>query len=165
MHLAFLQGFLLIGYMFHQTESWDHREVAVYSVLIVGAFLIFKRHRNLVFGLAALPILYRYTVVFPNLANHSNLSFFLFLLLTTFTFYKIQNTKTDSQMSLINTLRIFALITYFFATFHKFNSDFFNPEVSCANDKMGEYLDLLPSFFDFSKAYLRRLLPLLWRET
>ena len=80
MHLAFFQGFLLIAYMFHQTESWDHRDVAVYSVFVVAAFLVLKRYRNLVFGLASLPILYRYTLVFPNLANHSNLSFFLFLL-------------------------------------------------------------------------------------
>ncbi len=161
MYLAFFQGFLLIAYMFHQTESWDHRALAVYSIFVVGAFLIFKRQRNLVFGLAALPILYKYTVVFPNLANHSNLSFFLFLLLTTFSFYKFQNAKIDSLTPLIKTLRLFALITYFFAAFHKFNMDFFNPEVSCANDKMGEYLDLLPNFFDSSKVYLRRLLPLI----
>jgi hypothetical protein len=75
-------------------------------------------------------------------------------------FSELKKGKTDSLTPLIKTLRLFALITYFFATFHKFNSDFFNPEVSCANDKMGEYLDLLPSFFDFSKMYLRRLLPL-----
>ena len=161
MHLAFFQGFLLIAYMFHQTESWDHRYLAVYSIFVVAAFLVLKRYRNLVFGLASLPILYRYTLVFPNLANHSNLSFFLFLLLSTVTFYKLKSAKGDSLTPLIKTLRIFALITYFFAAFHKFNLDFFNPEVSCANDKMGEYLDLLPSFFDSYKVYLRRLLPLI----
>lgn len=160
MHLAFLQAFLLIAYMFHQTESWDHRDVAVYSIFVVGAFLVFRRHRNIVFAVAAVPILYRYSMIFPNLANHSNLSFFLFLLLTVITSYNLKNRSADTVFPLIKTLRLFALITYFFAAFHKFNIDFFNPEVSCANDKMGEYLDLLPDFLNSSKVYLRRLLPL-----
>ncbi len=151
----------MIAYMFHQTEAWDHRELAVYSVLVVGLFLALKRHRTLVFVAASLPIIYRYFIVFPNLANHSNLSFFLFLLIPPISFMTLRSSKTDTTTSLVKTLRIFALITYFFATFHKFNMDFFNPEVSCANDKMGEYLEMLPDFFNSLKVTLRRLLPLI----
>jgi hypothetical protein len=161
MHLHILQGFLLIAYMFHQTESWDHRGLAVYSVLIVGLFLSCKRYRHLIFVLASIPILGRYFFTFPNLANHSNLSFFLFLLLAPLSLYTLKKNSSDITSSLIKTLRLFALVTYFFAAFHKLNLDFFNPEVSCANDKMGEYLDLLPNFMDPLQTTLLRLLPLI----
>ncbi len=161
MHLHILQAFLLIAYMFHQTESWDHRDLAVYSIAVVVLFLVFKKARSWIFIAASLPILYQYGLMFPNLANHSNLSFFLFLLMVPLSASQLLKSSQEKTTALLKTLRLVALVTYFFAAFHKLNWDFFTPDVSCANDKMGEYLELLPDFFNVLKPTIRRLLPLL----
>lgn len=160
-HFYVLQLLLLVSYMFHQTESWDFRYLALYSIFCVAVFFKIKKFHSLFFTVASLPILYHYFKMFPNLANHSNLSFFVFLFIFPYSVFFSKKITDSHYDTFLKTLRFMALITYFFAAFHKLNIDFFNPEVSCANDKMGEYLDLLPESWVILKLQLQQILPAL----
>ncbi len=159
-HLFILQILLVASYVFHQTESWDIRPLALFSV--VALFTLVRLPKTqLQFAFISIVALFLYAEKFPNLANHSNLSFFIFLLTIPLTLGQFRPLSGEHYNQFLKTVRWLAFITYFFAAFHKFNSDFFNPEVSCANDKMGEYLALLPNSLSFLKTTLQQLMPAL----
>lgn len=160
LHFTVFQTLLLISYVFHQTESWDHRWLAVVSV---GVLFLFAKTplQQIIFWTASLLYVVIYFEKFPNLANHSNLSFFIFLLVLPMAWKTSLWLSDKNYPHFLKTMRWVAVITYFFAAFHKLNSDFFNIEVSCANDKMGEYLDLLPDQWESFKLVFRQWLPFL----
>ncbi len=160
-HFLILQILLLVSFMFHQTESWDDRTLAIYSILIVGILSYLPRFQNIFFAAVSLPILIRYFSTFPNLANHSNLSFLIFLFMTPVSLFFIKNPPQEkTYTAFLQTLRWLVVIMYFFTAFHKLNSDFFNPEFSCANDKMLRYIDLLPAVLRPLKIAIIPWLPL-----
>lgn len=75
----------------------------------------------------------------PDLQNHRFLAMFVnFGLLIGVNRGEFFNTKTLWMISRS------VLIVYFFATFHKLNFDFFDPEVSCASQFLDHVLDLFP---------------------
>ncbi len=128
--------------MFHHHESWDSPERALYSIVLAALFLVAGKQRRVVFVVGAIPLAISYATRFPNLANHSNLAFFLIAVLWPFALSHIRNDDSGSYEDLLKMLRLAAFFVYFFAAFHKLNSDFFNPEVSCANDKLKDYYAL-----------------------
>ncbi len=110
---------------------------------IVG-FVALKKYRQWVFLSFLLFALYRYALKFPDLANHSNLNFFIYLLMLPVQL-KVTLFHKDSGFSdLIKSFRISIIMLYFFTIFHKLNWDFLNPESSCANAKLRDYLNLIP---------------------
>ena len=113
----------------HLSEEWEYPYL---TLLSVACFLLsFFKHQNRPLQLLALVTgLIPFVLDFPDLANHGNLmliigSALLILMLT--------GKKPTDELSAFY-LRPILPVIYLFAGFHKLNADFFNPEVSCAND-------------------------------
>jgi hypothetical protein len=71
---------------------------------------------------------------FPRMANHCNIEIFIELIILGLISWKILFPKFSLSSNLIQKIIQISLITiYFFTGFHKLNTDFFNPCVSCVN--------------------------------
>jgi hypothetical protein len=111
---------------------FSHTEVSITFILISILAIIdlkFWRVLFLNFFIGGLILL----INFPRIGNHSTflmvsivMVFFLFLRK-----FFIQNSLSKNLISYI--FRVFLVIVYFYAGFHKLNKDFFNPCVSCVN--------------------------------
>ena len=80
---------------------------------------------------------------FPEVANHVNLTICLnvaMILAMAYSFVRHRNADTapvDYFTAISPLLRLSLVLVYFLAGFHKLNSDYFNPEASCAADVLG----------------------------
>lgn len=158
-HFIVLLGLFLLSILMHHTESWDSPERALYSMLFATLFLVAEKRRKVLFVVGILPLALSYVDRFPNLANHSNLSLFLIAVLWPFTVLHLRRDSSTRYQDLIKTLRLTAFFVYFFAAFHKCNSDFFDPAVSCANDKLKDYYELFPWFLSSYLSSIKALMP------
>ena len=71
---------------------------------------------------------------FPRQANHANLEFLIELVILALLGYRIFRPKIQISKILISWIFRICLVTiYFYTGFHKLNTDFFNPCVSCVN--------------------------------
>ncbi len=158
-HYWILQGLILLGFFFHQVEDWRDRTSAYVIIAVLIGFVFLEKYRQWIFLIFISYALYRYALMFPNLANHSNLNFFLLLLMLP---AQIQLTVFRSQsdfMNLIRSFRLTVVLLYFFTIFHKLNWDFLNPDTSCANDKLGDYLKMIPPQYFKVGQWVRTLNP------
>ncbi|MBP9838544.1 MAG: hypothetical protein KBC84_07495 [Proteobacteria bacterium] len=109
-------------------------------------FQIYKPSSLKTFLLIALLQVLDFWLNLPNVPNHR----LIFALLNiSFLLVYLKNRKISSKdffHAISPYLRITTLILYFFATFHKLNSDFFNPENSCCLVFYNHILDSI-SFF------------------
>ena len=136
---SFFAQFWVLAFFLHHSEDW--RPV---SIVVIGLLLMFWI--NLVKD-RALPFLVSTIFFFgynfaksPHLANHSNYFMLINLCLVIWVFGSWWRHKELSEQKLnedflgirpIICLSLF--VVYFMAGFHKFNADFFNPDVSCAS--------------------------------
>jgi len=80
---------------------------------------------------------------FPEVANHVNLTICLnvaMILAMAYSFVRHRNADTapvDYFTAISPLLRLSLVLVYFLAGFHKLNSDYFNPEASCAAGFLG----------------------------
>ncbi|AWI25502.1 hypothetical protein [Flavobacterium pallidum] len=116
---------------------------------------------------------------FPRMANHSNLEFFIEIIILVLLLAKIANRRFSIPPNMAATLFRFSLITvYFYTGFHKLNTDFFNSNVSCVNDINTYALSILTSkpialssgisgFFQYATIFTEIIVPfgLLWTKT
>jgi hypothetical protein len=164
-HYWIFQGLLLLGSIFHHTEDWRDRVHCYVAIATLVVFVLSERLRNGVFLLFLLFAIYSYGVQFPDLANHSNLSFFVFLLLLLPQVKLTLLSREIEYHDIIKTLRLCLVTLYFFTIFHKLNWDFINPTVSCANDKLRDYLELIPPQWDSLYSWAETLIPFLGLST
>ncbi len=113
----------------HLSEEWEYPYL---TLLSVTCFLIsFIKNKSQTLKLLALATgLIPFALDFPDLANHGNLMLMIGSALLLFMLFGKK--PTDELCAFY--LRPLLPLIYFFAGFHKLNLDFFNPEVSCAND-------------------------------
>ncbi len=161
LHFSVLQGLLMLGYMFHFTEDWGDPKLAVFSVLVLGLFLAIEKYRDWIF-LAFISVgMIDYAISFPDLANHSNFNFFIFILLF-FPMLKMCVSKEGPNLwHLVLTLRWVVIGLYFFTFFHKLNWDFLNSSTSCANAKLEDYLFYIPDNWVLFKLAILKMNPYL----
>ena len=70
---------------------------------------------------------------FPRIGNHSTFLMISIIMVLILFFRKIFLEKKLSKSLVTYLFRIFLVVVYFYAGFHKLNKDFFNPCVSCVN--------------------------------
>lgn len=116
---------------------------------------------------------------FPRMANHSNLEFCIEIVILVFFIGKILNPRfrvAPNTMSAV--FRVSVVAIYFYTGFHKLNTAYFNPCVSCVNE-INEYIFRnftgikinLPSafsyFFQYCSIFVELVLPfgLLWNKS
>ncbi len=143
-HYWVLQGLLMLGYFFHQVEDWRDRTACYVVIAALVGFIALKKYRQWVFLCFLCFALYKYCVKFPDLANHSNLNFFIFILILPVQLKVTLFRKEEGFTDFIKSFRLTVVLLYFFTIFHKLNWDFLNPESSCANSKLRDYLNLIP---------------------
>lgn len=142
--------------MFHHLEDWGDFNSSIVVCVSLILFLKLKHTANIVFLLYLFYAFWKYASLFPDLANHSNFNFFLFFIIFPFHLRIVLDSDTKD---LFRAVRVSAIILYFFAFFHKLNWDFFNPEISCANDKTQYYYHYIPEKFNFLISYLKKAAP------
>jgi hypothetical protein len=116
---------------------------------------------------------------FPRQANHANVEFFIEIAILLIILFKIFVPKLKISGNLLSYLfRVFVVTFYFYTGFHKLNTAFFNPCVSCVNEVneyilgnlIGERFTLsrgLSVFFQYATLCIEMILPfgLLWHRT
>ncbi len=120
-----------------------------------------------------------FAIKFPRLANHSNLEFFIEIVILGLLIYKIINPKFKIAPNILSAVfRVSVVTIYFYTGFHKLNTDYFNPCVSCVNE-INEYIfknftgikltlpEQFSYFFAYSSVFVEFILPfgLLWHKT
>ena len=120
-----------------------------------------------------------FAIKFPRLANHSNLEFFIEIIILGLLIYKILNPKFKIPANVLSAIfRVSVVTIYFYTGFHKLNTDYFNPCVSCVNG-ISEYIfknftgirlrlpEQFSYFFAYSSVFIELILPfgLLWHQT
>lgn len=130
-----------IATLFHMAYAGIFEEKLNYALLTLAALYVIYKPGNIK-GFIALIILQLYDVFYllPEVNNHwlftafANITIIQVLL---FLIIKNRSFKVD-KIRWLETfapiLRIEVLILYFFAVFHKLNSDFLNPGISCATE-------------------------------
>ncbi|HEY0770352.1 MAG TPA: hypothetical protein VGD31_08445, partial [Sphingobacteriaceae bacterium] len=150
-----------IASLFHMAHSgiFDTRlNLALLS--IAALYVIF---RPTLPGLIALILLQLMDVAFrmPDVTNHWIFTAFVNLTILQSVLYCVYKRKSFAvdEMDVFDTfapaVRIEVLILYFFAVFHKLNSGFFSPEVSCATEllraqHMGGILSTFPQLLSLN---------------
>ena len=151
--------------------------VSVVFVLVGLSFLNFRFWWASVAVLAINFVLYIDNL--PRLANHSNLELFACMIFIFVLLRKIYNPAFTIPPVLVSWLFRVSLVTvYFYTGFHKLNTDFFNPCVSCVNqineqlyaNFTGNRIQLsaeFSRFFQYSTIFIEMILPfgLLWHKS
>lgn len=76
-----------------------------------------------------------FAIRFPRLANHATIEFSVEIAILLLLFFRFFNSKVKISPQFIGYLFRVAVVTiYFYTGFHKLNTDFFNPCVSCVNE-------------------------------
>ncbi len=170
-HFWVFQLLFMVGFLFHTTEEWDAPPEAFITIAMIAGFLAFTsqhRWREITFLAFVVLLAARNIEKFPGLANHSNVILFICLFLIPLQVRRIQGAGHDGPAKrraverteeTIATLRWVIALMYFFAGFHKLNEDFFNPEVTCAFDKMEDYLRVASVSVADLPAILQKLVP------
>ena len=167
--------------LFHMAHSgiFDTR-LNLAWLSIVALYVMFRPTLS---GFIALILLQLMDVIFrmPNVTNHWIFTAFVNITILQSLIYSIYKKKSFDvgEMEVYDTfapvVRVEVLILYFWAVFHKLNSGFFSPEVSCATELLrAQHLDGVLSSFPmllFLNAYftiiieLGILLMLFFRKT
>lgn len=115
----------------------------------------------------------------PRMSNHANIEFFIAILILSIFVYKIIYPKLKIAPDLIAWIfRISVVTIYFYSGFHKLNSDYFNPCVSCVNE-INKYIignltsttfkisENVSHFFQYASIVVEMLIPfgLFWKAT
>jgi hypothetical protein len=116
---------------------------------------------------------------FPRMANHCNIELIIEIVILLLVFLKICYPKLKLSNQFIQYVFRVSLITiYFFTGFHKLNTDFFNPCVSCVNAINERLINnftglnfrlpfLLSAIFQYVSIFIEMVLPfgLLWHKS
>lgn len=121
--------------MLEMMERW--RDVPATLVMLALTLLLIWRTNLLTFALLLLASnTYFILFKFPEVANHVNLTIFSnSAILLVMAVQKLRNPRADKDEMFLGmqpTLRLLIIATFSVAGFHKFNTDFVDPEVSCA---------------------------------
>ncbi len=130
----------ILAFFLHHSEDWDRVGVTVVALLLV-LWANQARDRALPF-LASIAFFTVYNFAkAPYLANHANYYLLVCAFLTIWASLSWLRSRELSEarlsqefLELRPALCLTLVVVYFMAGFHKLNTDFFDPQVSCASD-------------------------------
>lgn len=145
------------------------------SVLVLGITILtgITRVKFLVFLILATVVLLSYP--FPGVPNHANIMIYcniLMIVAMVYSFARYRGSATDNDyFEMVRpVLGASLILVYCLAGFHKLNSDFFNPQVSCAGEMLSKMVALgsivTSNVFSVSAAFVLAAgaLFVLWRR-
>lgn len=139
----------MAGFLLEMTESWKHPLFALTFVVLISFCVFSSKVLSNFFVFLLASTSYILTFRFPEVANHVNFIVFLNVGLICGILDLCRKREPNSERYwnlILPFLRISLILVYFLAGFHKFNSDFFDPEVSCAGGLLlGGFLPMMKS--------------------
>ena len=131
----------------HEAQGMQGQIFALASVLAITVIILtgITRVKFLVFLVLATAILL--IDRFPDVPNHVNIMIYcniLMIVAMVYSFARYRGSATDNDyFEMIRpVLRASLILIYCLAGFHKLNTDFFNPQVSCAGAVLSKMLDV-----------------------
>lgn len=122
----------------HESDTWDRPWVAALAALcFISTFIV--KSEKLAWAIALVPVTAVVLYFWPYNANH--LSFVLVANLYLLSWFFRKGPIDIDEV--LNFLFCALGIVYLWAFFHKLNTDFLNPEVSCANQLVSRFLGRL----------------------
>lgn len=157
---------------------WDYKIITALVFCAVGfTFWSYKYWWASIFNIILSFVFF--AIKFPRIANHANIEFFIEFIIIGLLIYKIINPKFKIAPNVLSAVfRVSVVTMYFYSGFHKLNTDYFNPCVSCVNE-INEYVfrnftgiklslpEKFSYFFQYTSIVVELLLPfgLLWPKT
>ena len=138
----------MVGILMEMTENWENIAFTAFFVVVAISMIISKINLLKFIVFISLNNLYFLLFHFPEVANHVNLVIFTNLTLIATAIYGwIRYPRQISGEFYLNLIRpilqIFTILIYVIAGFHKFNTDFLNPNVSCTGGMLFAIYDML----------------------
>jgi hypothetical protein len=131
----------------HEAQGMQGQILALASVLVITIIILtgITRVKFLVFLYLATAVLLIDS--FPDVPNHVNIMIYCNILLIvamiySFARYRVFATDNDYFEMVRPVLRASLILVYCLAGFHKLNSDFLNPQVSCAGRVLSKVVEL-----------------------
>ena len=144
---AIFSIFYMTAFLLEVFEKWQHPIYTIAFFLLVVSIIITKTTPLKFLFFLFLTTIYFLLLHFPEVANHVNFLIhcnITMIAVMVYTFIRHRNFRDDAYFENIQPLLQLSLISvYFLAGFHKFNTDFFNPEVSCAGAMLNGLLWLV----------------------
>ena len=132
-YLLLLAFFSFAVLMNNGALAWKKPVALALLLLLCGLLLLKLRLWWTSVGVIVINI-FLYISLFPRTANHPNLELFSALLLLLLIAYKWYDRRLYLQPTAVSLIfRITVVTVYFLTGFHKLNTDFFDPCVSCVN--------------------------------
>ena len=133
----------MVSILMELVEKWEDPLITLGFILLTGWIIWTGNNitKFLIF-LITTTAFFLFFFRFPDVANHVNLiiivnfSLIVGIFSTYFQYRRLENLNNEYFDAIAPFLRLTLIAVYFFAGFHKFNSDFFNPNVSCAGTFM-----------------------------
>lgn len=140
--LLYMTAFLL-----EMQEKWKAPGFALAFLALITVFVFTRITRSKFFAFLVLSTAYFLIFRFPDVANHVNFLIYLNLALMVGMAYAwIKRASADRYYTMMRpVLRASLLGIYFWAGFHKLNTDFLNPQVSCSSMMLYRILDMVQS--------------------
>ncbi|MEM8830642.1 MAG: hypothetical protein AAGE96_14970 [Cyanobacteria bacterium P01_G01_bin.19] len=142
--------FYCLALWLEMAENWENPEATFVGLILLLVILatkinLWKFCSFIIFTTAC--FLY---FNFPDVANHVNLIIFAnLIILITASYYWLRRDRfinpEDLYQTLASPLRVSLVAVYFWAGFHKLNTDFFNPYFSCSNSMFLGIVEMLTS--------------------
>ena len=129
--------FYMTAFLMHMMEKWKYPGFTLISGLIVVAIVATRINRVKFLGFLIFSTIYFLFFRFPDVANHVNFFIYCNILMMvsmvyTFAYPNRFSSDEDYYQMIRPLLQASLIILYFLAGFHKFNSDFLNPQVGCS---------------------------------
>ena len=130
------------------SEDWENPGFTLFFTIVAVATVLTGITRVKFLAFLILTTAYFLVVPFPDVANHVNLIIYcniMMILAMAYAYVRRGQTVTDGvYFEMISPLlRVSLVLVYFIAGFHKLNEDYFNPEVSCADDIFSRVVSIL----------------------
>ncbi len=148
-------------------ENWDHPIVTAITLLLLIVIIVTnidKLKFCLFLGFTTVYFLYFH---FPEVANHVNLILiinFTLLVGAIYTWLTPRFATDNDYYNVISPIiRVFLILVYFWAGFHKLNHDFLNTDYSCASSTFTGIIDMLfSSIFDMPNLMILGIVSLIF---
>ena len=149
-HFAVFSSFYSLALWLEMAEGWENPVPTLIGLFLLIFIVTTKINLFKFCGFIIFTIAYFLYFHFPDVANHVNLIIFANLvILITAIYYWLRsdrfNSSTDLYQTISSPLRISLVAVYFWAGFHKLNTDFLNPYFSCSNSMFLGIVEMLTS--------------------
>lgn len=163
----------ITAFFLEMVESWKYPGFTLASFLVVTLIIFPQITRSKFLIFLILSTAYFLLFRFPEVANHVNIIIFCNIVMIVgmiYSFIRHRDFTTDNDyFEMIRPmLRATLILVYFLAGFHKLNSDFLNPEVSCASGMLHAMVSMMKSYiFGIPTALILAtgILVIIWKLT